>query len=328
MMAGRRKGAALIVVLLLAATLSLVALSIAEIMSRSAERSTALRARGEALWIAFGAEQLTLAAIRAGVAASPKSLTGGEAWIGKPLTLPLEQGSATVVILDATRCFNLNSLVSNKGAERVEAYGLGLAAFAALAASVRAEANSGDAALAAAAADWIDSDTFNEPLGAEDGAYLSEKIPRRTGGTFFADPTELRAVRGVTSTTFARLRRMLCALPGSEPHKINVNMLETADAPLLTAISQGAINAGEAAAVIADRPPGGYRDLDEFWSHPVLKERKLPEGLRDRTSLTSRYFEARAVINHGGQSLHLTLTIEASQSGEARIVRRRLGPVE
>jgi general secretion pathway protein K len=324
----RRKGAALIVVLLLAATLSLVALSIAEIMSRSAERSTALRARSEALWIAFGAEQLTLAAIRAGVAASAKSLTGDEAWIGRPMTLPLEQGEATVVIVDATRCFNLNSLVYSRSGGRLEANAAGLAAFATLAAALRTEASSGEASIAAAAADWVDADTFNEPLGAEDGAYLSEKIPRRTGGTYFAHPTELRAVRGVTGATFKGLRRMLCALPSAEPHQINVNMLEAADAPVLVALTQGAINAGEAASVIADKPPGGYGALEEFWSHPVLKERKLPEAVRGRTSLRSRYFEARAVINHGGQSLHLTLAIEASQSGEARVIRRRLGPVE
>lgn len=324
----KRKGAALIIVLLLAATLSVVALSIAEIMTRSAERSTALRARGEALWIAFGAEQLTLTAIRDGIAASPKILTGNEAWINKSLTLPLDQGSATVVITDATRCFNLNSLVKRFADGHTQSNAQNIAAFAALVAALRPAGFSGETSLAAAAADWIDVDAFNEPLGAEDGAYLSEKIPRRTGGTLFADPTELRAVRDMTGPAFAGLRRMLCAWSTSEAQPVNVNMLKAADAPLLAALSLGAISTSEAAAVIGDRPPSGYATLDEFWSQPALNARKLPEGVRSLTSLTSRYFEARALINHGGQTLHLTLTIEASQSGKARIVRRRLGPIE
>lgn len=323
-----RKGAALVVVLLLAATLSLVALSIAETTSRSADRSAALRARNEAIWLALGVEQLTLAAVRAGAAAAPKRLTGAEAWLDKPLTFPFEGGSARVVVSDATRCFDLNSLMVSGAGGRTTPSREGAAAFAALVAAVRPPGISSESAWAAAATDWIDADSFSEPQGAEDGSYLSEAVPRRTGGTPFIDATELRAVRGATAEGFAALRRMLCAAPAGAVMPVNVNMLREVDAPVLVALTEGALSTADAASVIADRPPGGYETLDAFWSHPALKDRKMPAGARARTALFSRLLEARAAINHGGQTLDLTLTLEVSQSGQARVVRRRLGPVE
>lgn len=324
----RRNGAALIVVLLLAATLSMVALSITEFMRRSAERSVALRARNEMLWIAYSVEQLTLSAVKAGIAASPKALTGSEAFINTPLTLPFDSGSATVVILDATRCFNLNSLVSAETDGRSEPSEAAFEMLGALITAVRPQGSASGTALAAAAADWIDPDTFSAPQGAEDGAYLSLKTPRRTAGVLFADPTELRAVLGADGPLFARLRPMVCARQDPGPERFNVNMLQATDAPLLAGLSGGALSVSQAAAVIADRPPGGYATVAEFLSHPLLKERDVATGMRTLSAVTSRNFEARAVINHGGRSLDLTLTIEASQSGRARVVGRRLGPVE
>lgn len=324
----KRKGAALIVVLLLAATLSFVALSIADAMRRSAERGAAFRARSEALWFAFGAEQLALALVKEGVAASPKKLTSAAPWIGKPTTFPLEQGFATVIISDATRCFNLNALVVSRAQNRLDPSESGAAAFAALIAAVAPDDFVGETALAAAATDWIDSDSFNEPQGAEDGTYLSEKVPRRTGGVLFADPSELRAVSGMPGAAFAQLRRLICAYARAEPHPVNVNMLREEDAPLLAGLTEGALTASDAAAVIADRPAAGYDTIEEFWSHPGFKQKQIPRGARASTALTSRYLEARAVINHGGQSLDLTLTIEVSQSALARIVARRYGPLE
>lgn len=328
MIGKKRKGAALIVVLLLAATLSLVAFSIAETTSRSAERASGLRVRNESIWLALGVEQLTLAAVKAGTAAAPRRLTGVEPWIGKPLTLPLEGGSARVVIVDATRCINLNSLVESRAGGRVESSKAGAAMFTALVAAVRPEGVASESALAAAVTDWIDPDAFSEPQGAEDGAYLSQRVPHRTGGTPFSDVTELRAVRGMSAAGLLELRRMVCAVPGPSQLQINVNMLRPEDAPLLIAVTEGAVSAAEADAVIADRPPGGYETAAAFWDHPVFSQKKLGENVRGRAATTSRFLEAQAAVNHGGQTLDLTLLIEVSQSGKARVVRRRLGSVE
>src|SRR3546814_6905391 len=81
------------------------------------------------------------------------------------------------------------------------------------------------ASIAAAAADWIDTDDRPLPDGAEDDTYARAAIPYRTANRFVADASELRAMRGVTPAIYATLRPWICALPTSDLSPINVNTL-------------------------------------------------------------------------------------------------------
>ena len=58
-----QKGAALLIVLLMVATLSFIALAATERTTLAAARSLNERVRSESLWYAFGAETLALAAL-------------------------------------------------------------------------------------------------------------------------------------------------------------------------------------------------------------------------------------------------------------------------
>ena len=77
--------------------------------------------------------------------------------------------------------------------------------------------------IAAAASDWIDSDTAPIDGGAEDSAYTGGKLGYRPPNALMTDPSELRAVSGVTRLDYEKLRPWLCALPIAEPAKINVD---------------------------------------------------------------------------------------------------------
>src|SRR3546814_15833290 len=74
-------------------------------------------------------------------------------------------------------------------------------------------------AIAGAAADWIDSDSNEGRLGAEDNVYRSMQSAYLPANRKMADVSELRAVRGVTPKIYARLRPWICALPVTDPVK-------------------------------------------------------------------------------------------------------------
>src|SRR3546814_7515548 len=80
-----------------------------------------------------------------------------------------------------------------------------------------------------------------------------------------ADVSELRAVRGVTPKIYARLRPWVCALPVTDPVKLNVNTLAPEQAPLVAMLLPGEITIAEARAVLAARPAGGYGSSVRFW---------------------------------------------------------------
>src|SRR3546814_12207092 len=80
-----------------------------------------------------------------------------------------------------------------------------------------------------------------------------------------ADVSELRAVRGVTPKIYARLRPWICALPVTDPVKLNVNTLAPEQAPLVAMLLPGEITIAEARAVLAARPAGGHGSSVRFW---------------------------------------------------------------
>ena len=326
----RRRGAALLIVLLLSASLAFVALSITEAVRRAGDRASGLRARGEAAWIALGAEQLALATVDAALAANPKRVAASDPWINRPLTLPLDGGgAASVQIVDATRCFNLNSLAPTRSAKggTEKSPDRALAEFEALVslAPARSDLPPG---LGAVIRDWVDPDGFNEPQGAEDGSYVSLPTPYRTGGGPVSAETELRAMSGVTAKAYAALKPFVCARPDAEPSRLNANMLTLRDVPVLAAVFAGALSTSEAEALVEAIPPGGYATAAEFWANPILKQKAPDAALTSRVGVVSRYLAARIKVDRGGRTLLLTLLLEVSGQGKARVVSRRFGPLE
>lgn len=319
-----QRGAALILVLLLVATLSFIALAMSERTVLAASRSFNARARSELLWRANGVEGLAKAAIEAALEASEGKLTRTNPLVAKQMDLPMEGGLARLRILDRTRCFNINSLVK-EGSEgggvvsetAVEEFGELIRAAGADAVNVES--------LTAGVVDWIDADTLQEPNGAEDGVYTLLPAPYRTGAQRLADVTELRAISGVDRAAYAALRPYVCALPNSGSAPINVNMLTEADAPLILAMVKGGVSAAQIRDAIEARPPEGYAEAGDFWKNDAFEEAEIGEETRDRVKLSSRYLEVNGTIEYYGASLDLSLLFEVDENGRARLLSRRLG---
>lgn len=318
----RQRGAALVIVLMLVATLSFIALAISERTVLAASRSVNARARGELLWIGFGAEALARAAIKAAVAAEEGGMTRDSHLFAAPVEFPFEGGSAVMVFRDRTRCFNLNSLVSGED-DMAGPNETSVAELKALFESAREVPNGGNA-LIDAVIDWIDPDSLQQPRGAEDGYYAGLPAPYRTGGARLADVSELRAMANANRALYQAVRPLLCALPNADPAPINVNMLTPDEAPLLAGLTGGSLSRSQAESVIRDRPPGGYDTLEQFWSHDAFAGAEIPEAVRARARLTSAYIEAYAVMNYGEAAANLSMLFEVSGNGAPRLLRRRI----
>jgi general secretion pathway protein K len=342
----REEGAALIVVLLLVATLSFIVLSITDRMLIASGRATNARVRAELHWRIVGAESLVASALKTAVGAKDFRYAPDNPFFATDLDIPMEGGGAIVSFRDATRCFNINSLDEEKAAsagpsgsggegrvrdeegegEREESGAEPAKPAEELARLVsRAALKDVNAdAFAAVVADWIDPDSFERPGGAEDGFYTGLPTPYRSGSGALHDLSELRAMAEIDAEAYREVRPYLCVQPVADPSPVNINMLTEDDAPLLAALIGGEFSTSQADSVISDRPPGGYKDAAEFWSEDVFAGRQIPEKTKERVKVTSKYLEASAAIRFQDQTALVSMIFEVSENGEPILVARRL----
>ncbi len=278
-------GAALLTVLILVAIMGALAaitfdrLRLATLLAGNAAAREASHGDAEL------AEQIALLRIGDLLAAG----TPAPRWLDRAITLPLPGGPARVGVRDGSTCFNLNSLASGVAPDALVSRPLGIEQFATLLRSTgigETEARR----IAAATADWIDSDNVPAPGGTEDETYAQAATPYRTANTLFAETSEWRAVAGVTPDLYTRLRPLLCALPVAELSPINVNAIAPAQAPLLlTLLPAQAISLDQARRIIAERPAAGWRDLAAFWNTPTLRGIAPPGDARRQPVLVPNW---------------------------------------
>ncbi len=315
------EGAALLTVLLLVAVMAVMATTALERLQLATQLSINSAAIEQARAYGFAAE--TVARYRIGDLiqreAARTTLEGD--WAGRATNFPIDGGVATARLDDGGNCFNLNSLVDALPGGRLVARPIAAEQFARL--LVLSEVPLRDAqAIAAAAADWIDSDVVPLPGGAEDSAYTVLTPPRRTAGTLMIDRSELRSVAGVTPTLYARLAPFVCALPVTDASAINVNTLRPQQAMLLAMLMPG-VDVARAGAAIGQRPPTGWESLTAFFALPQLAGTALDPG-RGQVRLATRWFTLALVIDLAGAELEENALLDAERK-PAIVVRRSYG---
>ncbi|HEU0133736.1 MAG TPA: type II secretion system minor pseudopilin GspK [Allosphingosinicella sp.] len=259
------RGAALLAVLVLVVIMAAIAAGAFERLRLSTAMAMNGAALDQARGYALGVESLLALRIDdlAGQDAYVTTLAGG--WNGAARRIPLPgEGLVTGTIRDGGNCFNLNSLVQGDVAATLVQRPAAIEQFVGLMVVIGLPEPAARR-VAAAAADWIDSDSQTSPQGAEDGAYSGGDPAYRTGNTLMADPSELRAVTGVTPDVYRQLKPYVCALPAADMSPINVNTLLPEDAPLLAMFAPAKVRADRARGLIASRPPTGWRNTYDFW---------------------------------------------------------------
>jgi len=318
------QGAALITVLLLVAVMSVLAVALLDDIRFGIRRAVNAGENGQAQWYALGAEALARARIgQLTRGEGPTRLTGN--WPERTFAYPLDNGAMELRLADGGACFNLNSVVEGAG-EMLRRSERGAAQFTTLLLALGL-AESEAATLTAALVDWMDSDVLRGPGGAEDEAYAAPPIARRTAGTLMAEASELRALHGMNEDLYQRLRPFVCALPTTEPSRINANTLPRDRAVLLTAVTDGRLLPAEALRLIAMRPADGWRDQAALAAAPPVAALGGAGGLGEQVGLRSRFFRLEAVVRHGdGEVTGSSLFEQMGQT--VRLVSRRWGGEE
>jgi general secretion pathway protein K len=317
------RGAALLSVLLMVAVLAVIAATTLDRLALSTKLSTNGNALAQARMFSYAAEHIAVARIEDLVArdAAQTTLQGG--WLGRAQRLPIPVGNATATIGDGGNCFNLNSLVTdNEG--QFQASATGQEQMTSLMAVLGINETIGRN-IAAAAADWADSDETPLPNGAEDDAYRAAATPYLAANRLFGHFSELRAVKGVTPAIYAKLRNWICALPEATLSPINVNTLLPEQAPLLAMLfPPNRLSALQSRSLLAKRPANGYGSLIRFWAAPELAALQAPPLVQGQVKLTSKYFLLNSDIALGELRLEGQAMIVASPA-PARVLWRSWG---
>ncbi len=320
----RQKGAALVIVLMLIATLSFIVLSLAQHTALAAQRGRNANMRHEFLWLAFGAEAYGVGAIEAAVEAGDGRMTLQSPLLADIFDVPLAEGVNEIRISDHTGCFNVNSL-AHAGANGATTLNRDAKAeFMALAEALNVSKGKATE-IVSAMIDWIDTNQQTELGGAEDGLYTALRLPYRTGGVPIADISEIRAMKGVSKETFGLLRPFICALPSDAPSRINVNLLTTDHAPLLVSLLRGGISTIDALNIIEARPVDGYRTEQSFLNAVQSETGASIKDIRDRVLLTSDIFNLQTKLSLEGAQFYLSTVVAIGDNGQASILSRQFG---
>ncbi|KQM74437.1 type II secretory pathway protein [Sphingomonas sp. Leaf20] len=321
-MPARERGAALLTVLMLVAIIAVMAGAALEKLRLSTRLAGNAAAGEQARAYALAAETLATTRIGAMLEASPKRVTLQGDWSGRPFGMPLPGGGfATARVRDGGNCFNLNSLVSGRAGAYVTDP-LMRPQFVRLMRLLDVPVQVAEQ-IAAGTADWIDSDQAQQAMGAEDAAYLNRETPYRTADTLMTDPSEIRAVAGMTPQIYATLKPWICTLPIAQAAPINVNTLLPEQAPILAMLFPDTMSIAGARQMILQRPPQGVGSTDVFFKSAALQGNANADGERG-TAIVSKWFTLQIDVTIGTTVLQEHALIDATTL-PARLVSRQWG---
>lgn len=315
----KEKGAALLTVLLLVSVLSVIAALMLERTSLVTKLAVNGADRETARWSALGIEALAvqqITALRSSGSALPPI---GIAPNGLEQELPLERGLARISVRDGANCFNVNSLVTGNVGQ-FASNPLAMEQFTRLANIIEIDAREARA-LAAAIADWIDSDQQENPGGAEDGFYQRAQDPYRTAGQLVLNIGELRAVRGMDDRIFEILKPWICALPVAQPTHISINQLGEDQFPLIAMLLPPEYPQRRVRAILAARPPQGFASIFAFWQNVEAGQDEVNSQVQQQAVLRTRWYALDTRITLGDAVLHERALIDGDLQ-PARIVSR------
>lgn len=319
------KGAALLTVLLIVAVMSAVAIAVMDDIRFSIRRATNVELRDQAYWYALGAERLAAATIAKELEMNPERslLAVSEA---RDVYFPIQGGAITGSLRDQSNCFNLNALVTVENDARTVSPE-NLARYRRLLETLGFNRQESQA-LAAAAADWIDSDSTPLQAGAEDSYYGGLNPAYRTPNANMAEAAELRAVRGYSEEIYSRVRPFVCTFPENGASILNVNTLRPGQGPLLVMMLGEALELDAAERLIESRAGAGYASMAGFWAEDAIKRLKLDEESKALLGLRTRYYGLQARVQYHDAEFRLSSLMTAPAGGTASVVSRRFGEAE
>jgi general secretion pathway protein K len=317
----QERGAALLTVLLLVAVMATIAATALDRIGVGSRLAINVANVGQARsWLNM-AELLATTRIEDLLGEDETKPTLSTGWMGVERTIELPDGSTVKArVDDGGNCFNLNSLVRKRGDGTTVPRPEGASQFTTLM-TLLGIAPGEATKIVGSTTDYLDSDSAPLPAGTEDGGQGGGGL---SANGLMADPSELRAVPGVSERHFQLLERWVCALPTSDLSPINVNTLVPDQAPLVAMLLPGQVKLSRARAQIEARPAGGYSDVAKFWSSGALAGISPGAEVEQQLKLRTSFFTLSARVSSGEIDFEETALIDA-RAKPVRVVRREWG---
>jgi general secretion pathway protein K len=288
------RGAALVTVLLAITLLTVVVVEFA--YSTQIDQHLAYNALRslQTTYLARSGVNLAMLALKTDVQRSGIDALN-EDWARTLPPLPVGEGVVTIRVIDEQGKLNLNTLRNNNGTINMQWRQVAERLFI---------VQGLEPSLLDPLLDWLDTDDFPEPRGAETNDYLRMTPPyaARNGALFTLG--ELGRVKGFTSEIRKRLEDVVTVLP-SNTTKINENTApQEVLAALLPSVTQDAIEAFLGSR--AETPSHGKSELRERMHLP-------PQAQEDGLNLTaprSEFFSIVALATLGSVNQLLKVVVQ------------------
>lgn len=272
----RQRGMALLVVLLMMATMAAVAVNTQEYWQRAFSRADGQQFRQQAKWTLLGAEEWVRLQLLDGLPTDSVHL--GQPWARAGQSFQLDGVTVAYRLRDQQACFNLNAIRPPPARSPV--------------------ADTPAPTRPPLPQRLLQQLLIQQGLTATQARTLTETL---AAATPLLEPGQLRALPGVERELWQRLQPLVCVQP-HQRLRVNINTLAGPDgAALLSALTQGQLSPRQALGRLATRPVNGWPSVDA-----------LAADAQNETAVAA-FAELQSVVTLSSDHMELLLWTEQQQ---------------
>ena len=312
-----KPGVILITTLLIVMILSIISVQISKNFYISLKREAYLDFKNLSHQMLMSSEKQAIKLLQKNIKSFQSKLTLNDSLLNNKFYFQNDLMVLEVSVLDASNCFNLNSLFkpSGKSYEIRPLYKAWLKRYLKLKQFNEADIESFIDQLV----DWVDRD--NQPLnfGAENYFYIgpASKISQFTPKRLLVDISEINNFPIMERMDFRDLITNLCVLPNRNNQIININSLVQSDSLLIAAFFDEE-NLEYTASQILNMPKNGYDDVNVFIDQ-FNQASKFPSQV---LSINSQTFRLQSDIINENFSANLESLVILDISNSAEVLSR------
>ena len=312
-----KPGVILITTLLIVMILSIISVQISKNFYISLKREAYLDFKNLSHQMLMSSEKQAIKLLQKNIKSFQSKLTLNDSLLNNKFYFQNDLMVLEVSVLDASNCFNLNSLFkpSGKSYEIRPLYKAWLKRYLKLKQFNEADIESFIDQLV----DWVDRD--NQPLnfGAENYFYIgpASKISQFTPKRLLVDISEINNFPIMERVDYRDLIANLCVLPNRNNQIININSLVQSDSLLISAFFDEE-NLEYTASQILNMPKNGYDDVNVFIDQ-FNQASKFPSQV---LSINSQTFRLQSDIINENFSANLETLVILDNSNSAEVLSR------
>ena len=312
-----KPGVILITTLLIVMILSIISVQISKNFYISLKREAYLDFKNLSHQMLMSSEKQAIKSLQKNIKSFQSKLTLNDSLLNNKFYFQNDLMILEVSVLDASNCFNLNSLFkpSGKSYEIRPLYKAWLKRYLKLKQFNEADIESFIDQLV----DWVDRD--NQPLnfGAENYFYIgpASKISQFTPKRLLVDISEINNFPIMERVDYRDLIANLCVLPNRNNQIININSLVQSDSLLISAFFDEE-NLEYTASQILNMPKNGYDDVNVFIDQ-FNQASKFPSQV---LSINSQTFRLQSDIINENFSANLESLVILDISNSAEVLSR------